>query len=761
VCLLGFGSLWLGASPASRDYFLIQVADAATGRGVPLVELKTVHEVAYYTDSQGFVALHEPALMGRDVFFHIASPGYEFDKDGFGYRGKALQATPGGSVVLKVRRLNIAERLYRITGEGIYRDSVLAGRATPLRQPLFNGLVFGQDSVMAIPYRGRLYWFWGDTARPSYPLGHFGTAGATSDWPARGGLDPSRGVDLDYFTDARGFSRPLCAWPGPGMKWIAGVMTVRDPAGAERLVARCDTHKSLGEILERTLIVFDDASNRFERLHPWDLQWPLFPESHPFRVRVGEDDYWYFPTWAPQPAIRVKAQWHAITNPAAYEAFTCLAVGSRWKAPQPSLDRAADGPLRYTWKADTAFIGHAEQQALIQAGRIQPDEGWLQMLDFETGAPFAGHGGSVCWNTFRRRWVMIALGQPGEIWFAEADTPVGPWVYARRVLTHGQYNFYNPTQHSFFDQANGRLIYFEGTYTAEFSGARAKTPRYDYNQIMYRLDLADARLALPAAVYRVRGVEGGSRYAMREQVELEGGWEPVEEVAFFALPPARVVGGLVPIYGQPDPAGMILTPEPPEGASHAAPLFYAWPAGASACVTNLTGEWSWNAELEGGSVCSSTLQLTQQVESVTGEFDQSGMFVGTLLTRGSWKDRQLELEVKRDDARYVISARLRGDRLKGTWKRLESEQGGTWEAELADGGRAASAASKAEALLYEYLSEEGRTRFYAATPSVSRAGFYRAAQPLCRVWRNPISGLILDREAKHWGGTEAPQLRNP
>jgi hypothetical protein len=29
------------------------------------------------------------------------------------------------------------------------------------------------------------------------------------------------------------------------------------------------------------------------------------------------------------------------------------------------------------------------------------------------------------------------------------------------------------------------------------------------------------------------------------------------------------------------------------------------------------------------------------------------------------------------------------------------------------------------------------------------------------VWRNPISGLILDREAKHWGGTEAPQLRNP
>ena len=69
----------------------------------------------------------------------------------------------------------------------------------------------------------------------------------------------------------------------------------------------------------------------------------------------------------------------------------------------------------------------------------------------------------------------------GEIWFAEADTPVGPWAYARRVVTHGEYNFYNPTQHPFFDQEGGRLIYFEGTYSDFFSGARAQTPRYDYS----------------------------------------------------------------------------------------------------------------------------------------------------------------------------------------------------------------------------------------------------------------------------------------
>jgi hypothetical protein len=49
-------------------------------------------------------------------------------------------------------------------------------------------------------------------------------------------------------------------------------------------------------------------------------------------------------------------------------------------------------------------------------------------------------------------------------------------------------------QHAFFDQDAGRLIYFEGTYTSTFSGNPDPTPRYDYNQIMYRLDVDDPRL---------------------------------------------------------------------------------------------------------------------------------------------------------------------------------------------------------------------------------------------------------------------------
>ena len=207
--------------------------DAATGRGVPLVELETTNLIRLVTDSNGVVAFYEPGLMGQKVYFYIKSHGYEYPKDGFGYRGKAFAITPGGSATAKMKRLNISERLYRVTGQGIYRDSVLTGQAVPLKNPAVNGLVMGQDSVQTCFYRNRLYWFWGDTSRPSYPLGHFATAGAVTLLPEQGGLDPALGVALDYFVDKTGFSKKMFPVSEPGMIWFDGVLTAAYSAIAQ------------------------------------------------------------------------------------------------------------------------------------------------------------------------------------------------------------------------------------------------------------------------------------------------------------------------------------------------------------------------------------------------------------------------------------------------------------------------------------------------------------------------------------------------
>src|SRR5262245_40162002 len=85
AALVAGGTVCPGVNPGDAGkYFTIKVVDGATGRGVPLVELRTVHGVRYYTDSNGLVAFHEPGLGGRDVFFQVAGHGYEFPKDGFG-----------------------------------------------------------------------------------------------------------------------------------------------------------------------------------------------------------------------------------------------------------------------------------------------------------------------------------------------------------------------------------------------------------------------------------------------------------------------------------------------------------------------------------------------------------------------------------------------------------------------------------------------------------------------------------------------------
>jgi hypothetical protein len=49
--------------------------------------------------------------------------------------------------VIKLKRTEIAERIYRITGEGIYRDTALAGRKPPIEQPLLNGGITGTTAL--------------------------------------------------------------------------------------------------------------------------------------------------------------------------------------------------------------------------------------------------------------------------------------------------------------------------------------------------------------------------------------------------------------------------------------------------------------------------------------------------------------------------------------------------------------------------------------------------------------------------------------
>ncbi len=562
VCVVLAGML----AAAPSDYFHIRVVDEQTGRGVPLVELSTVHQVQYVTDSAGNVAFHEPELMNKRVFFHVTSHGYAFPADGFGFHGVALDVRAGKRATIRVRRLNIAERLYRVTGAGIYRDSVMLGWPTPDVPPLLNGDVLGQDSVVCAVYRGRVYWFWGDTNRPQYPLGNFHVSGAVSELPGRGGLAPAEGVRLDYFVDETGFARPMARMPGEGPTWINGLVVVPDERGRPRLVAHYVKVKPPLTVYRHGLCVFDDAANAFRHLTEFAPDETAYPGGHPFIRRDADGvERVYFAE--PYPLLRVRATLADLRDIARYERFSCELRSSddarsgdddgdrRTARSQPATPVRIDtdgAVVRYAWRRGVPPHSPQRQRQWSRAGRLAAGQGLLALCDPHSGRAVMAHAGSVYFNAYRRRYVMIATEAGGEtsflgdVWFAEADTPVGPWVYGVRVVQHDRYSFYNPKHHPFFDEDGGRKIYFEGTYTRTFSKSPAATPRYDYNQIMYRLDLTDPRTVVPTAVYRAGAWKGeqlhGPAHTAEADVEVFsakelGGFRPSGAERFDTFPP--------------------------------------------------------------------------------------------------------------------------------------------------------------------------------------------------------------------------------
>jgi hypothetical protein len=496
--------LVFGANQPSKP-FRLRVYDEATKRGVPLVEVQALTNQKWFTDSNGLVAIDDPVLMNRTAFFYIKSHGYEFKKDGFGFAGARVELKPGGKIDLPIKRINIAERLYRITGGGIYRHTVALGEKPPIKQPLLNAQVLGSDSVQTVPYKGRLYWFWGDTQRVSYPLGNFNTPGAVSLLPGKGGLDPDVGVDLEYFADKDGFAKGAARMPGDGPTWTTGLLKLRDSAGQERMFAGYTKIRNMLDAYERGLMEWDDSAIEFRKSATFKKVDGVFPVGQTIRTKYKDREFIHF--CDPAPLVRLAADVESLTQFDRCEVFGI-------DANQKTSD----------WKSGRRRYESKHYGDLVKQKKLKPDEVPLPFRDPDTGKRMTPHAGSTVWNRYRQKWCMVTTeiygtSLLGELWYAEADSPVGPWVYGRKILTHDDYSFYNPKLHQVFFKENGRIVYFEGTYTTLFTGNKNPTPDYDYNQIMYRMNLDDPRLNLPTPIYEVEN--SGIRFVTKNGLSPE------------------------------------------------------------------------------------------------------------------------------------------------------------------------------------------------------------------------------------------------
>ena len=116
-----------------------------------------------------------------------------------------MRPVPGGSARVEVHRDIIAKRLGRVTGAGLFAESQKTGRELDWKE---SG-VFGCDSVQNAVHQDRLFWAWGDTTLPGYPLGIFHMTGATTALRPLTSFTPPLRLTFNHVRDAQGKLRAL------------------------------------------------------------------------------------------------------------------------------------------------------------------------------------------------------------------------------------------------------------------------------------------------------------------------------------------------------------------------------------------------------------------------------------------------------------------------------------------------------------------------------------------------------------------------
>lgn len=490
-------------NPPDMTPYKIQVVDSKTGRGVPMILIENTNGARYYTDSAGYVSFYDPALMDQDVFFLISGPGYVYPRNSMGSVGERVTVRPGESVKFEVDRVSIAERLYRVTGQGIYRDSVALGQPVPIEKPILNTKVMKQDSAKVIEYKGKLYWFWGDTYSSSKAEGNLRVTGAVSELPGKGGLDPDLGVNLKYFAGSDGYVKEMAPNLQDGSVHVelsSLMKTTKD--GKECLLAGYVSYDKDNKEVSRGILMFNDQKEQFDLVVRFEEDEMMrYPQGNAFLCNENGKEYWVFCN--PLPTIRVVNDYNSIINPDSYEVYTPIKQGAVYdkKVPRKTeLDLDDNGNLKWSWKKKTGLLTQEQEENLIRIRVIKHSDAFYRFTDVDNGNAVELYSAAIQWNEYRKSWIMIAQSKKGteplgDIYYAEAKNPSGPWKNGKLIVSHDQWAFYNPIFHPYFSKDNGRIIYFEGNFDND---GRTSKPvsYYDNNQLMYKLDLSDPRLNL-------------------------------------------------------------------------------------------------------------------------------------------------------------------------------------------------------------------------------------------------------------------------
>jgi hypothetical protein len=299
-------------------------------------------------------------------------------------------------------------------------------------------------------------------------------------------LDPQYGIPFNYFVDATsGFARAMMPLPErpEGVVWIDGLTVVKGNDGQDTMVAHYSRRRGLAEELEHGLAKYEDDKSIFRVLEKLDdpSEW-RHPHGHSVKINDGDKSWLYFGN--PFPTIRVQDTYAAVQDIQQYEAFSPLTSDSNTYK-------------KWHWSRTEKPFGANEEHEWFNRKKKNDDEfRYLPVNHADPQERIFFHSGSLHWNSYRKKWIVIGCriyGKDsllGEVWYTESESPTGPFKHAIKIASHDKQSFYNVCHHDYLDRDGGRIVYFEGTFTNSFSGNPYQTPRYNYNQVLYRLDLS-------------------------------------------------------------------------------------------------------------------------------------------------------------------------------------------------------------------------------------------------------------------------------
>ena len=306
--------------------------------------------------------------------------------------------------------------------------------------------------------------------------------------------------------------------PGDGPTWLDGLAAFRDEDGRERLVAGYAKIRPPMETYEHGLVAFDpETRNVFEKVATIPLDAPIRPVGHSVPAqgrRRRPTSTIADPVPAdPRPCRRRRPQ-----GPRRVRGVHLPGARQPARRPEDRPRPRRPAPLRlaagHRGRSTPSEASPARQGGPAQ-GRTRPSS---HLRDADTGKAVLAHTRLGLLERVPqamgddrgrdRRQVVDAWARSGS----PRPTPRSgrgstPARSSPTTSTASTTRSSTPSS----PRTAAASIFFEGTYTTSFSGNTDPTPRYDYNQVMYRLDLSDPRLNLPVAGLR------SARWCLRQR----------------------------------------------------------------------------------------------------------------------------------------------------------------------------------------------------------------------------------------------------